>query len=83
LTIFDRTKDPPPGAAPHLDDASPLLSIIREERTRRAFLVVTHHQGHARAVADDVVLLVSGRIVERSPSELFFSQPQTEIAAIS
>jgi atypical dual specificity phosphatase len=65
----------------HLDDASPLLSIIREERAKRAFLVVTHHQGHARAVADDVVLLVGGRIVERSPCELFFSQPQTEIAA--
>ena len=64
-----------------LDDASPLLSIIREERTRRAFLVVTHHQGHARAIADEVALLVGGRIVERSPSELFFSQPQTPIAA--
>jgi atypical dual specificity phosphatase len=65
----------------HLDDASSLLSIIREERARRAILMVTHHQGHARTLADDVVLLVGGRIIERSPSELFFSRPQTKIAA--
>jgi ABC-type polar amino acid transport system ATPase subunit len=64
-----------------LDDASPLLSIIRDERSRRAFLVVTHHQGHARAIADEVVLLAGGRIVERSPSEAFFASPRTQAAA--
>jgi atypical dual specificity phosphatase len=64
-----------------LDSASPLLSIIKEERSRRAFLVVTHHQGHARAIADDVVLLAGGRIVERSPSESFFASPRTQTAA--
>jgi atypical dual specificity phosphatase len=64
-----------------LDDAAPLLSIIKAERSRRAFLVVTHHQGHARAIADDVVLLAGGRIVERSPSESFFASPRTQTAA--
>jgi atypical dual specificity phosphatase len=64
-----------------LDDASPLLSIIREERSRRAFLVVTHHQGHARAIADDVVLLAGGRVVEQSPSGFFFASPRTQAAA--
>jgi len=64
-----------------LDDAAPLLSIIKKERSRRAFLVVTHHQGHARAIADDVVLLAGGRIVERSPSESFFASPRTQTAA--
>jgi atypical dual specificity phosphatase len=63
-----------------LDDASPLLSVIQEERSRRAFLVVTHHQGHAQAIADDVVLLAGGRIVERSPSESFFASPRTQTA---
>jgi atypical dual specificity phosphatase len=62
-------------------DPEPLLSLIREERARRAFLVVTHHQGHARELADEVVLLAGGRIVEQSPSATFFLNPQTGIAA--
>jgi atypical dual specificity phosphatase len=63
------------------DEALPLLSIIQDERSRRAFLVVTHHQGHARAIADDVVLLAGGRIVEHGPSEPFFAAPRTQAAA--
>jgi atypical dual specificity phosphatase len=64
-----------------LDDPSPLFSIIRDERDRRSFLVVTHHQGHAQAIADEVVLLAGGRIVEHSPAAAFFSKPKSEITA--
>jgi atypical dual specificity phosphatase len=64
-----------------LDDPSPLLSIIRDERAGRAFLVVTHHQGHARAIADEVVLLAGGRLVEHGPSATFFSNPRSPITA--
>lgn len=63
------------------EEASPLLSIITDERSRRAFIVVTHHQGHARTIADEVVLLAGGRVVERGPSESFFESPRTETAA--
>jgi atypical dual specificity phosphatase len=63
------------------DDARPLLSIIQDERSRRAFLVVTHHQGHARAIADDVVLLAGGRVMEHGPSQSFFAGPRTEAGA--
>jgi ABC-type phosphate transport system ATPase subunit len=63
------------------DEAQPLLSIIKDERCRRAFLVVTHHQGHARAIADDIVLLAGGRIIEHGPAPSFFAGPQTEAAA--
>jgi atypical dual specificity phosphatase len=63
------------------DDAEPLLSIIQDERARRAFLVVTHHQGHARAIADDIVLLAGGRVMEHGASQSFFAAPRTEAAA--
>ena len=63
------------------DEAQPLLSIIRDERSRRAFLVVTHHQGHARAIADDIVLLAGGSVMEHGASEQFFAGPRTEAAA--
>jgi atypical dual specificity phosphatase len=63
------------------DEAQPPLSIIKDERSRRAFLVVTHHQGHARAIADEIVLLAGGSVMEHGPSQSFFAGPRTEAAA--
>ncbi|WP_039058435.1 amino acid ABC transporter ATP-binding protein [Enterobacter sp. Bisph1] len=38
-------------------------------------LVVTHEMGFARTVADKVILMADGRIVESAPPETFFTQP--------
>jgi len=40
----------------------------------------THDLATARRLAGDVILLHRGRIVEHSPSEIFFKQPKTEEA---
>jgi polar amino acid transport system ATP-binding protein len=40
-------------------------------------LVVTHEMGFARHVADRVLFMDQGRIVEQAPPEQFFSSPQT------
>jgi atypical dual specificity phosphatase len=63
------------------DEAARLLSIIKAEGTRRAVIKVTHHQGHAEELADDVVLLAGGRIVEHAPSNIFFHNPRSEATA--
>jgi len=39
-------------------------------------LVVTHEMGFARDVADDVIFMDNGRIVERSPPAQIFEQPK-------
>ncbi|WP_369064314.1 amino acid ABC transporter ATP-binding protein [Enterobacter sp. MALB-1] len=39
-------------------------------------IVVTHEMGFARTVADNVVLMADGKIVESAPPERFFSQPK-------
>ena len=39
-------------------------------------IVVTHEMGFARTVADKVILMADGRIVETAPPERFFSQPE-------
>jgi ABC-type polar amino acid transport system ATPase subunit len=39
-------------------------------------LVVTHEMGFARDVADDVIFMDNGKIVERSPPALIFEQPK-------
>ena len=44
-------------------------------------VVVTHEMGFARRVADRIVFMDAGEIVEDAPSEAFFSAPKTKRAA--
>jgi len=41
-------------------------------------LCVTHEMGFARSVADRVIFMADGKIVEQAPPQQFFSQPQHE-----
>jgi polar amino acid transport system ATP-binding protein len=41
-------------------------------------LCVTHEMGFARRVADRIVFMADGRILEEAPPERFFTQPQHE-----
>jgi glutamate/aspartate transport system ATP-binding protein len=43
-------------------------------------MVVTHEMGFARKVADRIVFMDHGRIVEDSPKDQFFSAPKSERA---
>ena len=42
-----------------------------------AIMLATHALGFARRIADDIVFIHAGRIVECTPADRFFSQPQT------
>ena len=44
-------------------------------------VVVTHEMGFARSVADRIVFMDAGEIVEDAPSDAFFSAPKTKRAA--
>lgn len=54
-----------------------ILDLARQGRT---MLIVTHEMEFARAVADRVILLDEGRIVEEAPPGEFFDHPKTERA---
>ena len=41
-------------------------------------LCVTHEMGFARSVADRVLFMSEGRIVEEAPPEQFFNHPRHE-----
>ena len=43
-------------------------------------MVVTHEMGFARTVADRVIFLENGKIVEENDSETFFSHPESDRA---
>jgi polar amino acid transport system ATP-binding protein len=41
-------------------------------------LCVTHEMGFARSVADRVIFMADGRIIEQAPPQQFFTQPRNE-----
>jgi polar amino acid transport system ATP-binding protein len=41
-------------------------------------LCVTHEMGFARSVADRVIFMADGRIVEQAPPQEFFGHPKDE-----
>ena len=54
-----------------------MLNLAKEGMT---MLIVTHEMGFARAVADRVVFMDDGKIVEISKPDEFFSNPKTDRA---
>lgn len=58
---------------------SEVLRVMRElAEEGRTMVVVTHEMGFARSVADRVVFIDQGRIVEQGDPELVFANPQHE-----
>jgi general L-amino acid transport system ATP-binding protein len=56
-----------------------MVELAREGMT---MMVVTHEMGFAKTVADRVVFMDGGRIVEAAPPAEFFGQPKTERAKL-
>src|SRR6185369_3038398 len=52
-----------------------LMRTLREE-TGTAIILITHDLGVVAELADEVVVMYSGRIVERAPVERLFAHPQ-------
>jgi glutamate/aspartate transport system ATP-binding protein len=56
-----------------------MVGLAQEGMT---MMVVTHEMGFARKVADRVIFMDEGRIVEDAPKEDFFSKPRSERAQL-
>jgi len=54
-----------------------VLKLAQEGMT---MLIVTHEMGFARKVADRIIFMDKGKIIEQSSPEAFFRHPQTERA---
>jgi ABC-type polar amino acid transport system ATPase subunit len=56
---------------------SGVLDVIQQlAKTGVTMIVVTHEMGFARRVADRVIFMEAGEIIEQAPPERFFSRPQ-------
>ena len=67
------SRDP---AATH--DVEEIIQAIHEEGTR--IIMTTHDLGQVRRMADDVMFLHRGRMLERAPAEQFFTEPKNDLA---
>lgn len=54
-----------------------ILNLAKQGRT---MLIVTHEMQFAKAVADKVIFIDKGKIVEESAPQDFFEHPKTERA---
>lgn len=54
-----------------------IQKVHRELHT--TVLLVTHNLFQARRIAEEVLLLYQGKLVEQAPAEEFFNSPQAEI----
>ena len=58
-----------------------VLEVVLElAREGMSMLIVTHEMGFARKVADRIVFMDKGAIVEQASPEAFFTEPKTERA---
>lgn len=67
-------------ATASLDPASVLVieSLVKAQSARGTkIILVSHDQGQARRLADEVVFVSAGRVAEQSPADQFFTAPRT------
>lgn len=60
-----------------------VLEIIKElsDRDNMTMIIVTHEMNFAAKIADRVLFLENGKILEETPSKEFFDHPRTKRAA--
>ena len=74
IILFD---EPTSALDPEL--VSEVLEVIQDlAKPHTTMLIVTHEMKFARSVADEIVFMEGGKIVEQAPPEEFFGNPRTE-----
>lgn len=71
-----------PTAGLNDSDAQQMCHFIRQLAVHQPILMVSHHLEQSRQLANDVVLIASGRVQEHAPVVPFFTAPQSESAQI-
>ena len=76
LFLDEPTANLDPGATREIER---VIGAIRDAGTK--IVMITHNLGQAQRLADEIVFVHDGRIVERNAADAFFRQPATAEAA--
>lgn len=76
LFLDEPTANLDPAAAHKVEQT---ISAIHATGTK--IIMTTHDLGQARRLADEVLFLHGGRLIEHAPAAVFFEQPRTDTAA--
>ena len=76
LFLDEPTANLDPGATREVER---IVEQIHASGTK--IVMTTHNLGQARRLADEILFMSSGRLVDHAPVERFFAQPSTEEAA--
>jgi len=57
-----------------------VIDSIAADGTR--IVMTTHNLGQARRLADEIVFIHAGRVMERTPADQFFDQPASNQARL-
>jgi tungstate transport system ATP-binding protein len=76
LFLDEPTANLDPGASVEVER---IIQAIHEAGSK--ILMTTHNLGQARRLADEIVFLYEGRVLETGPADRFFRQPETAEAA--
>lgn len=76
LFLDEPTSALDPAAVKSVEDA-----VLAFHQVGTRIVMTTHDLGQARRLADDVVFVCRGRLLEHTPAERFFEQPQSAEAA--
>jgi len=74
LLLDEPTANLDPNSATIIEKA-----ILGNKRSQRIIIMATHNLNQARRVADEIVHIHSGEVVEVAPPENFFENPKSEI----
>jgi len=78
IMLFDE-----PTSALDPETIGEVLDVMKQlAKEGMTMVVVTHEMGFAREVADRIVFIDQGRILEEAPPEEFFSNPKEERAKV-
>ena len=54
--------------------------LLLELKKQYTIMVVTHNLAQAQRIADSVIFMDQGKVLEMTPKEIFFREPKTQLA---
>jgi microcin C transport system ATP-binding protein len=69
-----------PTSALDMSVQAQIVDLLRDlqQRRRLAYLFISHDLKVVRALADDLIVLRNGKVVEQGPAEALFERPQSD-----